>query len=217
MPSSASSIIVSSTSLIISGSSADVGSSNSMIRGLHAQGSGNRHTLLLTTRQLTGILVRLIRDFHLLKEVHRQFFGFFLGRFTHPDRGQVQFSKIDRCGKRLKCWKHIPTSERILSMFLMSETTRAIDFNATLLVLFQRVDAANERGFTRPRRSTNHDPLAAVYCQINVAQHVECAVPLVHVFELKWRLSSDTLVLLQPCYRDPFLSVTGCELALQPL
>ncbi|ABG31085.1 conserved hypothetical protein [Roseobacter denitrificans OCh 114] len=33
MPSSASSIMVSSTSLIISGSSAEVGSSNNMIRG----------------------------------------------------------------------------------------------------------------------------------------------------------------------------------------
>ena len=55
---------------------------------LHAKRTGNRHTLLLSTGQLTRILHRLIRDLNLFKEVHRDLFGFFLGCFTHPDRRQ---------------------------------------------------------------------------------------------------------------------------------
>ncbi|EDM31209.1 hypothetical protein RTM1035_01930 [Roseovarius sp. TM1035] len=32
----------------------------------------------------------------------------------------VQFSRIVRCGNRLKCWNTMPTSDRILSIFLRS-------------------------------------------------------------------------------------------------
>ena len=60
MPSSASSTMVSSTSLTISGSSAEVGSSNSMILRVHAQRARDRHALLLAARQLAGIFVRLL-------------------------------------------------------------------------------------------------------------------------------------------------------------
>ena len=52
MPAAASSFITSSTSLIISGSSAEVGSSKSMIFGLHRQRAGDGHALLLPAREL---------------------------------------------------------------------------------------------------------------------------------------------------------------------
>ena len=55
---------------------------------LHAQGARNRHPLLLTARKLTWIFIGLLRNFNLLKEMHRRFFSFFFGYFSHPNRGQ---------------------------------------------------------------------------------------------------------------------------------
>ncbi len=52
--------MVSSTSLTISGSSAEVGSSNSMILRRHAQRAGDRHALLLAAGQLARVLLRLL-------------------------------------------------------------------------------------------------------------------------------------------------------------
>ena len=60
----------------------------------------------------------------------------------------------------------------------------AVDDDLALLVLFQTVDAADHGGFARTRRSGNDDPLAAHHLEIDVAQNVELAVPLVHADEL---------------------------------
>ena len=62
MPSRASSTMTSSTSLIISGSSAEVGSSNSMILGFMHERAGDRDALLLAAGQLAGIFQRLLGD-----------------------------------------------------------------------------------------------------------------------------------------------------------
>ena len=48
----------------------------------------------------------------------------FFGILRTQIGASVQFSRIVRCGKRLKCWNTMPTSERIVSMFLMSEDKR---------------------------------------------------------------------------------------------
>ena len=62
MPSSARSTMTSSTSLIISGSRAEVGSSNSMILRVHAQRPGDRHPLLLAAGELAGIFAAPARE-----------------------------------------------------------------------------------------------------------------------------------------------------------
>ncbi len=50
-----------------------------------------------------------------------------------------------------------------------------------LLVFFQAVDAADHRRFAGAGRAGDDDALAAHDLQVDVAQHVEIAVPLVHV------------------------------------
>ena len=55
-----------------------------------------------------------------------------------------------------------------------------VDNDLALLMLFQSVNAANERGFTRTGWATYNDPLTVADCQVEVLQHVEIAVPLVH-------------------------------------
>ena len=48
----------------------------------------------------------------------------FLGTLRTQIGASVQFSRMVRCGNRLKCWNTIPTSERTRSMFLRSEVSR---------------------------------------------------------------------------------------------
>ena len=112
---------MSSTSLIISGSSADVGSSNSITFGLHRQRPGDRHALLLAARELARVLPRLVGDAHPLEQLHRL-------RARPPRFGilrtwrgaSVMLSSTVRCGNRLKLWNTMPVSRRISWMLRMS-------------------------------------------------------------------------------------------------
>jgi hypothetical protein len=75
MPPSASSTIVSNTSLIISGSSAEAGPSNNINCGRIHNFSGNRHTLLLAAGQLPRIFMRLLRNLNSGQKMHAGLFG----------------------------------------------------------------------------------------------------------------------------------------------
>ncbi|KAG1387018.1 hypothetical protein G6F60_014276 [Rhizopus arrhizus] len=50
-------------------------------------------------------------------------------------------------------------------------------------MLFQAVDAADHRGLARAGRPAHHDAFARRHVQVDVAQHVELAIPLVHVLQ----------------------------------
>jgi hypothetical protein len=61
---------------------------------------------------------------------------------------------------------------------------KAVNDQAALLVFFQPVDAADQRGLARAGRAANDDALALGDVQVNVAQHMEIvAVPLVDFVE----------------------------------
>ncbi len=51
-------------------------------------------------------------------------------------------------------------------------------------MLFEPVDAADQRRLARPGRAADDDPFAAIDGQVDVAQHVERAEPLVHLGDL---------------------------------
>ncbi|EAQ05160.1 hypothetical protein OB2597_07740 [Pseudooceanicola batsensis HTCC2597] len=121
IPSCASSIMVSSTSLIISGSSADVGSSNSMIRGRMHSDRAMATRCCWPPESWPGYLLACSGIFTFSRKCIAVSSASFLGVLRTQIGARVQFSRIVRCGKRLKCWKHIPTSERILSMFFRSD------------------------------------------------------------------------------------------------
>ncbi len=119
MPSRASSIMTSSTSFTISGSSADVGSSNSMILGrMHTPGRSPRAA---AGRRKAG------RDTSVPapgcgpgEEAHGDLLGFLLRHLLHPDRRQGEVVEDGEVRKRLNDWKTMPTSRRIASMFFTS-------------------------------------------------------------------------------------------------
>ena len=60
----------------------------------------------------------------------------------------------------------------------------AVDDDSALLVFLQPVDAADHGRLAGTRRPANHHALAAADRQVDVAQHVEIAVPLVHADHL---------------------------------
>ena len=60
----------------------------------------------------------------------------------------------------------------------------AVDDDLARLMLLEPVDAADERRLARARRPADDDALAPIDGEIDVAQHVEFAVPLVHVDDL---------------------------------
>src|SRR5262249_41469141 len=56
----------------------------------------------------------------------------------------------------------------------------AVDNDAALLMFLEAVDAADHGRFPGPGGSANDDTLAALDLEIDVAQHVEVPLPLVH-------------------------------------
>ena len=120
MPSSANSIIVSSTSLIISGSRAEVGSSKSMIRGFMHKDRAMATRCCWPPDNWPGYLFACSGIFTFSRKCIAVASASFFGTLRTQIGASVQFSRIVRCGNRLKCWNTIPTSDRTLSMFFRS-------------------------------------------------------------------------------------------------
>ncbi len=145
------------------GSSAEVGSSNSMIFGIHAERARDRDALLLAARELARILGGLVRDLDPREIVSsppprpRC-----LGILRTQIGASVRFSSTVRCGNRLKCWNTMPTSRRTSSIFFdVVGQLGAVDDDAALLVLLEPVDAADHGRLAGARRPADHDALAA--------------------------------------------------------
>jgi hypothetical protein len=78
----------------------------------------------------------------------------------------------------------MPTSRRISSIFFRSSVSSMPSTTIALLVFLQPVDAADHRRLAGAGRPADDDALAAHDLEVDVAQHVEIAVPLVHVLDL---------------------------------
>ena len=59
----------------------------------------------------------------------------------------------------------------------------AVDDDPALVVLLQPVDAADQRRFAGSRRAADHHPLALRDVEVDVAQHVDVAEPLVDALQ----------------------------------
>src|SRR6202022_3659971 len=55
----------------------------------------------------------------------------------------------------------------------------AVDDDLAFLKFLKRVDAADQRRFARARGTADHDALAFADIEVDVAQHMKIAVPLV--------------------------------------
>jgi hypothetical protein len=82
--------MTSSTSLIISGSSAEVGSSNSMQIGSMAQRAGDGHALLLAAGELPRVLVRVLLEADAVEQFQPRSHGLVPASSQHLDLGDRQ-------------------------------------------------------------------------------------------------------------------------------
>ena len=112
--------MVSSTSLTISGSSAEVGSSNSIRFGRMHSERAIATRCCWPPESCAGNLWACSGIFTLPRKCMAISSASALGTFLTHIGESVQFSRMVRCGNRLKCWNTMPTSRRILSMFLRS-------------------------------------------------------------------------------------------------
>ena len=109
----------------------------------------------------------------------------FFGILRTQIGASVQFSRMVRCGNRLKCWNTMPTSRRISSMRLMSlvssiPSTTILPFWCSSSRLTQRimVDLPEPDGPHTTMRSPR------MTLRLMFLQNVEVAEPLVHVDDL---------------------------------
>ncbi|MNI69974.1 hypothetical protein D3C73_1257550 [compost metagenome] len=87
---------------------------------------------------------------------------------------------------------HFPANR--LDLLEIVGQLHAIDHDATLLVLFQAVETADRGGLARARRPAQDDTLTLLYVQIDVLQHMELAVPFVHILDLNNRFRNGRLL-----------------------
>ena len=119
MPSSANSTMTSSTSEIISGSRAEVGSSNSMMRGSMQSERAMATRCCWPPESCAGYfsacsgMCTRSRYFRAKTSASA---GFILRARTGPS---VRFSTTVRCGNRLNCWNTMATSRRMALIFLV--------------------------------------------------------------------------------------------------
>ena len=84
---------------------------------------------------------------------------------------------------------HADFAPDLVDLLQVAGQLDAVDDDAALLVLLQPVDAADHRRLAGAGRPADHDALAALDREIDVAQHVELAVPLVHADDLDGALA----------------------------
>ena len=186
MPSLASSTITSSTSPTISGSSAEVGSSNSMHDRVHRQRARDGHALLLAAGELAGELVLVHRS----GRRGRASSGRASSRrpATRPSTlicASVRFSVTVRCGNSSKCWNTMPTRARSFGRLVFGS---AIEMPSTTMSPFWNGSSAlthlDQRRLARARRAADDDDLALLDAGRAVGQHLEAAVPLGNVLDV---------------------------------
>ncbi|CUX19040.1 6-pyruvoyl-tetrahydropterin synthase (modular protein) [Agrobacterium tomkonis CFBP 6623] len=148
---------------------------------LHAQRAGNRHTLLLAAGKLARVFVGLFGDLDALQIVHRHFFRFLLGHLANPDWRQRAVFEDGQMREEVEVLEHHANfATDFIDLLQVVGQFDAINLDRARLVFFQPVDAADHGRFARSRRAGDDDALALHHFQVDVAQYVEIAIPLVH-------------------------------------
>ena len=72
----------------------------------------------------------------------------------------------------------------VVNDFDVVANLHAVHTQHALLVFFEAVNTADQRGFARAGRAADHDAFAGPYAQVDVPQHMEAvAVPLIDFLE----------------------------------
>ena len=160
MPLPARLTMTSSTSLTISGSSADVGSSNSMILGSMHRARAMATRCCCPPDSWLGYLSAWLAIPTLLRKCCASSTAFLRDRPRTDMGAKMQLSRTLMCGNRLKCWNTMPISLRTLAASRVAWDRsvlliRMLPFSAISRRLMQRikVDLPEPDGPHRTMRS----------------------------------------------------------------
>jgi cysteine synthase A len=147
---------------------------------VHGQSARDRDALLLAARQLAWKFMRLLRNFHAFQVFHRRRFGIFPRNMAHPDRGQRTVLQHGQMRKQIEALEHhADFAPHLVDVPQTGPEFDAVDDDPAFLKFLQRIDAADQRRFARTRRAANHDAFALCHIEVDVAQHMKVAKPLV--------------------------------------
>ena len=138
---------------------------------LHGQSTGNGHALLLTTRQLGGVIVHAIAQTDALKLGHGQVTGGFLGLVLHVDRGFHHVFQRGHVREQVEALEHhaearalcgdlliVQGLQHVLAVFghVLVADEFAVHLDGTAGQGFQLVDQTQERGLAGTGGPQNH-------------------------------------------------------------
>jgi hypothetical protein len=148
---------------------------------VHAERARDRHALLLAARKLAREFFGLLGNFDALQVVHRNFLCLLFRHLAHPDRREREILQHGQMREQVEMLEHHAdlAADLVDALQVVGELD-TVDHDAALLVLLQAVDAADHGGLAGARGPADHDALALGHAQVDVAQHVEIAEPLVH-------------------------------------
>ncbi len=172
--------MVSSTSLTISGSSAEVGSSNSMIFGCMQSARAIATRCCWPPDSWAGYLSACSGMRTRAEIVPRDILGFLPRHLAHPDRRERAVLEHGQMRKKVELLKHhADFSAHLVDLLEVLGQFHAIDDDTAALPALDPVDASEQRRLAAAGWPANDDALAPHDGQIDVAQHVEGAEPLV--------------------------------------
>ena len=165
---------------------------------VHRQRPGDRDPLLLAAGEPFRVLVELVGE----ADPFEQRVAFLLappprsGRAPFPG-AMVTFCSAVRWGKRLNCWKTIPTRWRTKSSSQPASPVPeprspadvvALEEDLALLRRLEQVDAAQQGALAGAARAEDADDFAFGDLEVDAAQHLEVAEALVDPLQLEHRL-----------------------------
>ena len=152
--------------------------------GLHRQRANDRDALLLPARQAIGILVRLVRQPEPVEQLPRALLSLVRGEPSTFLGASVTFRSTVMCGNRLNDWKTMPIWRRTAFVStpaaVMSRpctTIRPSSSGSSRLMHRRSVD------FPEPGGADQADDLVVGDLEVDPAQDLELAEPLVHAVD----------------------------------
>ena len=187
MPSRASVSTTFSTSATSSGSSADVGSSNSMIDGRIASARAMA-TLLLSARELMRILVRVLQHAYLVQQrqrlaaqVHERAAPVVLRRQHHV----LQHGLVREQVEALEHHADIQDARARRRAARRIQEGLAMQQHAPAVQRLQAVQGADQGRLARARRADDADDLARLDHQVDALEHLVVAETLARALDLQ--------------------------------
>ena len=155
----------------------------------HAERTGDRDPLLLATRELRRVFVRLLGNAHPLEVVAGQVFGLLLAEAAAAHRRQSEVAQHRQMREEIELLEdHADLGADLGDVSGVVVELGAVDGDPAGIVLFEPVDAADQRRLARARRAADDHAFAERHLEVDILEGLERAEELGYTFEPNDRL-----------------------------